>query len=215
MLDYGIIRVSAVTDKGHGQRGFTMARGYIATVEINGESLRLEGIGHGHFSTAYLHRETNNVYLYTKNDPTKEMIAQYCEGQHIPVVEYVTTFPTSGEYDIEVYKMPFYRTIAAKDTVAWAVLKELIRVRREAVNKVAPRWPKRGFRWETDGIEVAQYVADNANVPDSVKEALTTLVNGMRSYGDSYTFEFAKRNVAVDENGDIILRDVCFDTDRV
>jgi hypothetical protein len=184
------------------------------TITIKGENLPVVFLGRGAFSRAFLHRATNLVYLFTCNDPTKELMWQVGASVHIPVVEYVETKRNTGMVDTEVYTMPYLQTIQPQNKVAWRIMTELQRCREDAKFDLMDRYGSHRF-FEKYGADVNQYICDYAQVPTTVSEDLRRLATAMLDYGNSYVFEFPQGNIGVNEGGRIMFRDVCFDTSRV
>lgn len=172
-------------------------------------------LGAGHWCKAYL-MEDGRVLLRCNGDFMKECIKLFThELPHEPKLERAWDWE-SATSDEQVWIMPFYRTITAKDKAAWAIMKELERARMDVFHAKMHEclWVKHE-RIEWYGIDMMNQAIDKANVPEDVKEALQDMADAASSYGQSIFFEFAPRNIGVDENGQIIFRDILFDMEKV
>lgn len=173
----------------------------------NGKKTEVEYLGKGRFSTCY--KTSDTVYTFTnEHDYSKEAISMWCDTEikHIPKIEYV------GDSGLQrVYKMPLYKKLMAKNKKAWEQYKELQRAENkkfEFIQSIP------NFNWKIHGLDIMHKMIDIIQ-NEEIKEALTEIRNGISNYGLSYCFEFPKRNLVVDENDDIILLDVVFNTELI
>ncbi len=182
-----------------------------------GEKIHVELIGKGRFSEAW--KNGANVYVITRErewgtDYSKEMLYRLdSDNPHIPKVEMIGELSRCRS---NVYKMPLYQALEAKHKEAWQQFKELAKLREQAWKEVfidGREWNKL-FNYHL-GIMMCQRFCDlvqtSVIVPETLKEALEELTNEISNYGDSWVFEFAKRNLVVDKNGNLVLLDCLFD----
>jgi hypothetical protein len=189
-----------------------MRQGQHKTITVDGDRLDAVYLGRGKYSVAY--QVGNDVIIYVrKEDYGKEILTHCAENPHIPICEKIDTQPgpSSGDWDIQVFRMPFYEALRPK-TEAWAIMKELARAREAAYSEII----KEPHMVRYEGVTVNYQVSETANVPDSVREALQILTNTAANWGSGYMFDaFRKPNLGQDSEGRIILRDVLYDAEGV
>jgi hypothetical protein len=112
--------------------------------------------------------------------------------------------------------MAFYRTINASDKVAWKQLKELNKLNEKAFEST------RKLHRYTGGIDysgdreremcnvLADLVGQSVILPESLKQAVIELKEHIENYNEGWVFEFPTRNIGIDEEGNLVLRDVIF-----
>lgn len=176
-----------------------MKNGDTRMIEILGERIESVYLGCGHYAKAY--RVNDDVYCFVNGDYMKEAI-QDMDSTHVPKIEWVQS---NGE--IEVYKMPFYEPIKTSHKAAWADLRLL----RKLWDEIPP---VKGIAWNSDrNWELVKRL--RALSKESLADAIEAIQNEIGNYGSECTFEFSRRNIGVDESGNIVLRDVCFDPRRL
>ena len=174
-------------------------------------------LGKGHFATAYL-SEDKWVYLVVKHDArdqAKDLLVDFmrdCEdssrrgedwSKHIPYTEAVGFINRRGQTEDDfVYRMPYYKTISAKDKEAWKQL--------DIINKCATSTYYSQKSHEDKRARFIELIQNESKLPDSLKEALTQFEEHLQNYEEGWMFEFPKRNIGVDEEGNLVLRDVIF-----
>lgn len=173
----------------------------IVRIHLGGKEVLAEYLGKGRHAKAY--RIGNGVLLYVRDCLMKEAIAGI-NHVHVPTIEYVDT-----HCEVTVWKMPFYQPLASKYTEAWAQAKELMRVTADANALIQQR--NRKIHHTDLGYQMARYVCDTANIPELLRDALEEMIEKAKNYGEGVTFEFSRRNLGVDEQGRLILRDVLYD----
>jgi hypothetical protein len=192
-----------------------MRRGQLTTIDPgDGTELAVHYLGRGAHATAYQHGLT--VYLLVdEDDNMKEALELFVPDgtPHVPPVKRLGTVCKRGKCR-NVYTMPYYRTVTAKDKEAWAVVKLLESTRLELHRT---RFVATGKCLSVYGIELMYEViqATRTKVPESVTEALEALSYAGSNYGCGVTFEFGRRNIGVDERGGVVFRDVLFDAAKV
>lgn len=166
---------------------------------------KVEGkyIGKGSFSKAYLVQD--KVYIINYNDdPSKECLAMFCQGysKHIPVIEYLG-HTNKGK---QVFSMPYYKKLTTKHKTAWAQGKEIRQYLVRAPYNPSLKKPWLYHEWILKNLEAL-------NVPIELKEAISTIVENAKNYGDDCLLEANKANLGVDNDGNLILRDIlCFES---
>lgn len=178
-------------------------RGDSHQFSVDGQEYAGEYLGKGAFAEAF--RVEGDVFCFVKEDWTKEAISDI-DQPHLPRIERVDVQEDRDGENIYVYKMPFYEPLTAKCRTAWMEYRELERALAEARAAFSHR-PGGVY----NGYEIMCRTIERANVSDELRAALETLRDSAMNYGSSITFEFAPRNLGVDESGRLVLRDVLFD----
>lgn len=134
--------------------------------------------------------------------------------RHIPYIEdkgYVNNDILSKKHT-RLYMMHYYALLTANHKEAWAIRKELSKAREQAWRELMPSCvPRPEFRAGKFGHEINCRIQELANVPQSISFALKTITDHLFSYGEGYTFDaFRSSNCSIDQDGDLILRDVVF-----
>lgn len=187
-----------------------MRRGQKVVKTIKGEKKELEYLGKGQFTTAY--KNGKFVYLFTnksseKGDWAKEAISLFCRDHtHIPDIWHVEELDSG----ITIYKTNYYEPLMAKHKEAWKLAKYLEeeRWRLWMANFIQVR--SRHRMW----FEVMQEFIDTITVPESIKEALQELLYAGMNYDQSVAFEFNKKNLGVDEQGNLVFIDCLWFPER-
>jgi hypothetical protein len=78
--------------------------------------------------------------------------------------------------------------------------------------RAAPR-VRADYHYDWKENQVA--AVENANVPDSLKEAVRSLSDYVSNYGSGWLFEFPKRNLMEDADGNLVLLDVLYDAEAL
>lgn len=172
-------------------------------------TIKADYLGKGMFCNAFKGTD-NKVYLLIKQykddfDYSKEAIAQWADSdnKHIPEIESYGQFTISGN-EYLVFRMPFYFPLTSKHKEAWKVFKAL----KKAFNAHSFAYNPVPFhaRANNEGYEVIE----RAEIGQEYKDALQSILNSGSNYGIEYGLEFSKVNLSVNENGDLIFRDVLF-----
>lgn len=158
-------------------------------------------LSRGAFTKAY--RSNDKVYAYTiigkHTDYSKEAIATFCEGKHIPAIE---VLGESNEY--RVYQMPFYQKLEKKHAQAWSDFRKLLKIWEKLVYG-ATRY-LHGYEL----CEAFEKAVRDSDLSDDLKGAVTDIMYAVSNYGDSYRVEICQRNLKVDKDGNLILLDIVF-----
>lgn len=186
-----------------------MRRGDHKTIVIDDVSMEAEYLGKGHYTTAYLVGTT--VYCFTVEDEyMKDVICDWCDDMtHIPKITSHDDVCIKEKY-FKVYSMPYYRDITKNDKAAWAIYKTL-----KSVGETTFIRFNKPLRY--NGLYFFQHVINElkGKVPESVILALSEMLNAACNFGFGVTIEFGKRNIGVDDNGNIIFRDILFDAEKL
>lgn len=190
------------------------------------KTVRLIQIGKGHSTTAY-QGDDQWVYLITKHDARDQAkdvlvdINQFAEdrefSKHYPYIEAVG-FISKGNEDDYVYRMPYYRRVTASDKIAWHSAQILSKLLDEAwvyANYQARiQYRDLGFTDLSakayDCREKLAELVDTTRIPETLKEAVKFMAERLSDYEEGWCFEFPKRNLSVDEEGNLVLLDVIF-----
>jgi len=174
----------------------------VATFTLNGREIQATYLGAGHYAKAF--RDGSDVYILVKDCLMKEAIAMFAQGHvHVPVVEKLDSLP---DEETVLYRMDYYEPLTSAHKTAWQHFRALQRILEDARST-------RDF-----GHDIMNAVCDGAReakLPDSLIEALEALTIAGSTYGDGVCFEFAQRNLGVDEQGRLVLRDILFDADKI
>lgn len=199
-----------------------MRRGDFRDIRVDGTTLRAEYLGKGRYATAWqVAGPTGRVYLFVKEGTCymKEALLPMWVGEgsqrspHLPEVKKHEDACVRGQW-YDVYSMPYYRTLTAKDGEAWKQYRELLRANEQARKEILrSSWPCKLLSRE--GHTVNWRTIELADVPEPLKEGLEDLTNAIASFGCGCTLEFAPRNLGVDAEGRLILRDVAFDAEKI
>lgn len=187
-----------------------------AILNIEGQCHRVKRIGKGRFTEAW--KNSRSVYLITRErswgtDYSKEIYTGV-GSIHVPRITYLGML--NGQ-EARVYKSPFYFRLTAKNKIAWAQFKELVRLNEQAWNNHRAECDAREHD-DACGSDVRQELIElvrASSLPCSIRNALVELHNRAYSYGHGYTFEFRKGNLGVTKSGTLIFIDVLFDMEAV
>jgi len=184
-------------------------------LQTESESINLKRIGRGTFATIY--RETSGqkrVFAFLPPGVDDKKIAALAydampDNPHLPAIEYFGSTP-----DFDVYVMPFYRTPLRKDAAlgGWDDYKTIVGCLEESEDRYRPgkRQPaKRGVDRRVNAGTVR--CAKKHGVSAPVAEALGELQGMSKHFSPKYIFEFSPRNLATDDDGNLVLLDVLFD----
>ena len=168
-------------------------------------TIPIKKIGKGAFATVY--RETVppwRVFAITPDDiADKELLGEaHIEGNpHIPPVE------RFGQTAREtVYTMPFYASpLRASETQAWKDYQKTRKCHERERRKL--KFADWGYRLNVETVECAKA----EGVSPLVADALDSLVSTAANYGSDYVLELTPRNLATDEQHNLVLLDPMFD----
>ncbi len=160
-----------------------------------------EYLGKGSFSTCF--KVDSLVYSFVRTDKdhvdySKEAISQWAEeNPHIPEFKNVGDFKNG-----EVYTSPLYNELTKKNKQAWSQYKLIASLANKNL-----RYNKKGYN-----LFINREFIDSLKdvISDEIFNALHILNDAMSNYGDFYMMEFPKRNLKVNDEGNLILLDVFF-----
>ena len=178
-----------------------MKSGTQTTIVLRNEKIEATYIGSGRHAKAY--RVKDDVFLFVRDCLMKEAIAGI-EHPHVPVLKHV-----ENKNEVGIWMMPFYEPLTAKNRAAWSQYRELKRCASEAVPRVINSNPK--MHHADLGYMMARHVCENADVNATLRSALDEMIEKAKDYGEGISFEFDKRNLGIDEEGRLVLRDVLYD----
>ena len=180
----------------------------------NKKEIKVKKIGKGHATTAYL-GEDRWVYLVTSDksgDKSKEILSEFHANKeackHIPYVEKIGFISKRGGTEYSLYRMPWYKTIRATDKKAYKQLRELDKILGSIRLSGMYGRPLTRYDWITKAHDS---VESSATLLPSIKQAVIDLCDHLIDYDGDWRFETGKNNIAVDEEGNLVLLDFFFD----
>jgi hypothetical protein len=160
------------------------------------------------------------------DDVSKDVLCDaYKSGQgnsYLPEIYYVGSDIVFGHPELngvysKIYKMKYYRDMVREDKDQWMMMKQLHKVRSDGKNSVyeiqkALGGPEPSLTFL--GNKAARIsLSMSGKLNKSLVEALGHLYDGMVSKNrDGLTFEFNLRNVGIDGDGHLVLRDPVYDS---
>jgi len=144
------------------------------------------------------------------------------DNPYLPAIEYVGADIVFGHPELDgryskIYKMKYYRDLTREDDSQWMEMKRLHKVRAEGKNYVYDIYTSMGQEPSMTflGNKAARFALIVAKKLDpKLQEAMKLLYDALILMGkDGLTFEFNLRNVALDENNHLVLRDPVYDSD--
>lgn len=161
-------------------------------IYLEREVINAKCIGQGSFTKAY--RAGDTVYLIT-NDWTKEAMALFCEGPHLPKIERLDNdYRGTGR---QLYRLPYYealKPVHEKATAQWRQLLKVLGMKAHGGSSYDVVMPKL-LKMENKS---------------SVLTALENLLSACSNYHANFSLEFPRRNLKVDTGGNLILLDVVY-----
>lgn len=186
-----------------------MRKGDRVVKVIKDKPIELEFIGQGQFTEAF--RNGSGVYLFTNEDSatgdySKQAMSLFTgNNPHLPDIEWV-----EGTDDYTVYKSRYYEPITAKHKEAWTIGKYLEKERIRLWNINSYKVTTRQKEW----FEVMQELVDTVDVTDLMRDALQNLLYAGMNYDNNVAFEFAKKNLCVNEEGLLVFIDCIWFPDK-
>jgi len=152
-----------------------------------------------------------DAYIASKGNP------------YLPRIEFVGSDLVCGHPEIngrysKIYTMKYYRDLVREDNPLWLEMKQLHKVRSDgkfAVYDAYEKETKNSPSLTFLGNEAAKIsvLLNNKNLNITLKSALMHLYEALVAKNrPGLTFEFNLRNVGVDENANLILRDPVYDS---
>ena len=163
-------------------------------------------LGAGEFAKCFLY--DNFVYSFVKygnreSDYSKEAISLYTDENNPHIPEFEKLDSPSDFYMI--FKSPYYKELTTENKEAWKIAKELKRIWQNTQYSIH----KNG--WNTNE-DIINRLKESAIIPDSIIEAIESINVACSNYGLDYYLEFPKRNLKVNDNGELILLDCIFNS---
>jgi hypothetical protein len=175
--------------------------------------VRANFLGKGMFCNAFK-GEDGKVYLLIKEfqndfDYSKEAIAQWgdSDNRHVPSIETFGQYTVNGK-EYLVFRMPFYEKLTSKNIEAWKTFKALKHCENllKFSNEYSNLHPS--FKY----YQISRDIIEKACIGEEYKQALTSILEAGSNYGSEYALEFSKVNLSIDGEGNLIFRDVLFNS---
>ena len=209
-----VVGIGALTRVGSGSANvddwheLVLSRGKLHTPD---GVVSLERIGKGMFATVYRDRgDPSKVWIFVDDRAHQKQILWMLRGEaednpHLPSVERM-----GYTKDQTVYRMPFYRKLTkASAPRAWADYQAI----RRCLGSLPPL--DNTYDGYDRSYRAVECVKNADVVSDELVEALELLRDTAADYGSSYAMEISPRNLAVDEQGNLVLLDLMYDAELV
>jgi len=192
------------------------------TIRIgNDETLKVRKLGKGMFTVAYVTTElpTPRVFLEVNDDRdgdwSKAALSDIYDGDdtnvHIPKVQRVGYTANKTVYEMPLYNAPLRKTNSPKAWEQYNVLKKCWEQAQQQLSKrlgyYEAKNPYNGHKIMDAVVECAER---NPEMPQSLLDALREIKGTIQNYGSEYSFEFSPRNLATDDDGNLILLDTTY-----
>ena len=185
------------------------------------ETLKVRKLGKGMFTVAYVTTElpTPRVFLEVRDDRSgdwsKAALSDIYDGDdtnvHIPKVQRVGYTADKTVYEMPLYNAPLRKGNSPKAWEQYKVLKKCWdQGRQQLVQRlgyIKASSPYNGHKIMDSVVECAER---NPEMPDSLLDALREIKGTIQNYGSEYSFEFSPRNLATDDDGNLILLDTTY-----
>ncbi len=179
-------------------------RGVLRTLDGD---IPVKRIGKGAFATVYREQAgAKRVFAFTGDETYDKEIATQATipgNPHLPAVESYGSTATEKVYVMPFYKTPFKKADSPQGWADYVAAKKCL---KEAMAK--RDW---GYPANFETVECAKKRA----ISPAVVEALESLMSTAANYGSDYAFEFAPRNLATDEAGNLVLLDAVYSRDAM
>lgn len=205
-------------------------------VEIGNQKIPFVFVGGGGTTLAFSEEGFPSVvYLFvadlqfndgsTDEDMSKDILAEaYFSApgnKYLPQIEFLKRTYVAGpelNKDCKIYKMPFYDDISESNSEAWVEMKTLHKLRSDG--KVQVKNEYREAEGKTPslsflGNKAAERTVELAKTKENkeMAQALEAMYKALATKGrPGITFEFNKRNIGIDKDGRIVLRDPVYDS---
>ncbi len=185
------------------------------------ETLKVRRLGKGMFTVAYVTTElpTPSVFLEVNADrggvQSKAALSDIYDGDdtnvHIPKVQRVGYTANKTVYEMPLYNSPLRKGNSPKAWEQYKVLKKCWdqgqQQLRERLGFYEANNPYNGYKIMDSVVECAER---NPEMPESLLDALREIKGTIANYGSEYSFEFSPRNLATDDDGNLILLDTTY-----
>lgn len=195
-----------------------MKTGTWTRITVDFKEFEAQFIGKGRYARAFLEPKSRLVYLFVQGCYLKEGVSMWADKlPHVPAITRHESQDDCHGETVHVFSMPFYAPLRACHKTAWAQFRELQRANEEARSEICQSRDYQGKfkRLSVYGYDVNRLTIERANVPASLKAALETMADAILNYGCGCTFEVNARNLGVDDQGRLVLRDICFDAEKL
>jgi hypothetical protein len=158
-------------------------------------------------------------------DVAKDVLVKAFEigkgNKYLPRIRHVGDDYVTGHPDLEryakIYEMRYYRDIKRSDKEAWLEMKRLHKIRDvgmhdmyEIYENATEKPASMTFLGNKAAKRTVSLGKDKVN--KELHEALVILYESLSSFGkEGLTFEFNARNIGLDTDGQVILRDPVYD----
>lgn len=198
----------------------------------NGERKRLKKIGQGAFSEVYVevddHVPGNQVWAFTRTGDGSDkhaMADAYHTAtkrakKHLPAIRFIGVEPRGGyNEDGRVFTMPRYQPLRGDTPAA-----KQARVLKKAHQAASAKFRQGGFRQKRGGptaYDISYQFQEDLRamspklMPRPLVDAVDAVVSAGANYSADMGIEIARRNLATDKKGNLVLLDPLFDTEAI
>lgn len=201
-------RPSAIDRRQEGSRADLTLRA--GELKIDGKPVVVYPLGRGAFTRAFRAGDTAYVVVRPESEDKDVLAAAHSahpKNPHLPKI----TFLGELSDDRKVYRMPVYQPLRAAHKTAWTqflALKEAVETHRKTEDFYARINRYGGYAGMERIVEIA---AKDKDIPKSLRTALLAILYELSDRRPTFNFEFAVRNLAVDEKGRLVLLDPFYD----
>lgn len=179
-------------------------------LKIDGEQVEITRIGTGSFSKVY-RCKNGRVYCFVEGDDySKEAIALFSEGRHIPAIERHNDVYLPRVGWCNVYSMPFYDKLTNKKVVNCPAKRQALDIKKLWETYYQDNWHMLRGKNNRYGDLVWSFIKyADGRIPESLHAAVVSIYSACANYGD-YFLEFPIRNMAMDADGELVLLDIVY-----
>lgn len=197
---------------------------------------RYKFIGAGATAYAFTKLDDGNiVYVFIPDitfkdnssfeDTTKDTLVSAHDknklNPYLPEIQYIGRMfvdgPELGRM-CKIYKMPFYRDIKKSDKFAWVEMKRLHKVRDDTMHQMYDIFKmttgkKGSLTFLGNKAAKLACVVGKGKLNVMLWSALKSIYDNIKQGHLGVTFEFNRKNLGIDINGHLILRDPVYDAE--
>ena len=186
-----------------------MKHGDLVDIKLDNKKYKGVFLGKGRFSKAYLIKTNKGSYviLYGE-DCIKDVLALWGDksNPHEPKI---------WRYGTNIYLMPYYRPLTKDFEHAWREFKVLHTVWAKPMTETDDYrfLPSYTIDFSYKRIDRFIHLLETEYkkyISQGIIEALKNIYDTVVNCGPNISFEFAPRNLGVDNNGKLVLRDIAF-----
>lgn len=215
LLTLGLVGAMALASRWGSRNGRDTVTVRLGVLTMEGrDPIKVTRIGKGTFSVAWKTTGPHPIVVVGVGHgaPDKEIMADaYHRDPNNPHLPKVVRLGQSPDGDVVYYTMPLYTTPLRKAHVSeqgWKDYRALKRCADSPARCVFTLSP-----YEAN-FELMSCVSTDSTVSPKLIEALDDLVNVASNYGSSvFVRDINPRNLASDEDGNLVLLDLVFDQD--